>query len=182
MSITISRAQGDSFTQLYLSNLLSAFSGCWLVMSLHNTITASGHPGKIHIWTQKHSHTHTVYSHPGLSTTLFLPQTSTGSSAQSLNPVAVVTLPLYTMAWWLHNVFLPVQFVAHTTAEWAGSTPSYPPTHRSMLMKSLTSPGSFSHWIMLDSRESPSLWLLPWCKGIVLLNFLTFFEMHRAGS
>lgn len=36
----------------------------------------------------------------------------------------------------LHNVFLPVQFVAHTTAEWAGSTPHYPPTLRPMLMKS----------------------------------------------
>lgn len=101
----------------------------------------SGHPDKIHICTQ--TLTRAVQAHPGLSTALFLPPTSAGSSAQSLNPVAVVTLPLYTMAWWLHNVFLAVQFVAHTTAEWAGSTMSRPPTLRSMLMKSLASPGSF---------------------------------------
>lgn len=100
-----------------------------------------GHPVKIHICTK--TLTHAVHGHPGLSLTLFLPPTSAGSSAQSLNLVAVVTLPLYTMAWWLHNVFLPVQYVAHTTAEWAGSTPSHPPTLRSMLMKSLASPGSF---------------------------------------
>lgn len=29
--------------------------------------------------------------------------------------------------------FLPVQFVAHTTAEWAGSTPRRPPTLGSVL-------------------------------------------------
>lgn len=73
----------------------------------------------------------------------FLPPTSTGSSALPLSPVAVVTLLLYTMAGWLHNVFLLVQFVAHTTAEWAWNTPNHPPTLRSMLMKSLPSPGSF---------------------------------------
>ncbi len=95
-------------------------------------------------WQNSYLNTNTLtHGHTGLSATLFLPQTSAGSSAQSLNPVAVVTLPLYTMAWWLHNVFLLVQFVAHTTAEWAGSTVSCPPTHHSMLMKSLTSPGSF---------------------------------------
>lgn len=35
----------------------------------------------------------------------------------------------------LHNVSLSVQFVAHTTAEWAGSTPHYPPTRRPVVMK-----------------------------------------------
>lgn len=47
------------------------------------------------------------------------------------------------MAERLHNVFLPVQFVAHTTAEWAGSTPHYPPTLRPMLMKSWLDQGVF---------------------------------------
>lgn len=64
-------------------------------------------------------------------------------SAQALNPVAVVTFPLYTMAERLHNVFLPVQFVAHTTAEWAGNTPNYPPTLHPMLMKSWPDWGVF---------------------------------------
>lgn len=91
-----------------------------------------------------HKHSHAVFT--ATQNDLphsFLPPTSTGSSAPSLNPVAVVTLLLYTMAGWLHNVFLLVQFVAHTTAEWAWSTPNHPPTLRSMLMKSLPSPGSF---------------------------------------
>ncbi|MEQ2307919.1 hypothetical protein AMECASPLE_022997 [Ameca splendens] len=88
--------------------------------------------GKIHMYTQSC----TIHTHSGLSTTVLLPPTLVGSSAQSLNPVAVETLPLYTMARRLHNVFLPLQLVAHTTTEWARSTPSRPPTLRSTLMKS----------------------------------------------
>lgn len=132
----------------------------------------SEHPDRIH--------THTVYSHPGLSSTLFLPPTSAGSSAQSLNPVAVVTLPLYTMAWWLHNVSLPVQFVAHTTAEWAGSTPRRPPTLLYMLMKSLASPGSEVQrdcplsFLWLNCADNSSQMLifmgLHWLKKLVHQN------------
>ena len=124
----------------------------------------SGLPCKIHIRTL----IHTVYGQQGLSTTLFLPPTSTSSSAQSLNPVAVVTLPLYTIAWWLHNVFLPVQFVAHTTAEWAGSTLRHPPTLRSVLMKSLASPGSFH---TESYRTAESLRACGWCPAAKAMSF-----------
>lgn len=129
--------------------------------------TPSGHPGKIYVCTQTLSHI-VFYCHPGLSTTLFLPPCNAGSSSLSLNPVAVVTLPLYTMAWWLHNVFLPVQFVAHTTAEWAGSTPSRPPTLRYMLMKSLASPGSFH---TESSRTAENLRACGCCAAAKAMSF-----------
>lgn len=92
----------------------------------------AGYPHKRHIWTNTRQ-----------KPTRFINRTLPSHSAQALNPVAVVTFPLYTMAEGLHNVFLPVQFVAHTTAEWAGSTPNYPPTLHPMLMKSWPDWGVF---------------------------------------
>lgn len=92
----------------------------------------AGYPHKRHIWTNTRQ-----------KPTRFINHTLPSHSAQALNPVAVVTFPLYTMAEGLHNVFLPVQFVAHTTAEWAGSTPNYPPTLHPKLMKSWPDWGVF---------------------------------------
>lgn len=92
----------------------------------------TGYPPKRHIWTNTRQ-----------KPTRFINRTLPSYSARALNPVAVVTFPLYTMAERLHNVFLPVQFVAHTTAEWAGNTPNYPPTLHPMLMKSWPDWGVF---------------------------------------
>lgn len=90
---------------------------------------------------------------------------SSGSSAQPLNPVAVVTLLLYTMAGWLHNVFLPWCSLWPTlrlSGQGALQTvlPHFPPcyrkawTHRGVLR---TTPAS-------DSRMTRSLEVLPWGK------------------
>lgn len=81
-------------------------------------------------------------------------------SARALIPVAVVTFPLYTMAEQLHNVFLPVQFVAHTTAEWAGSTPHYPPTLRPMLIKSW-----FDRGVLIRQMEASEPQVRPAANG-----------------
>lgn len=119
----------------------------------------TGYPHKRHIWTNTRH-----------KPTRFINHTLPSHSARALNPVAVVTFPLYTMAERLHNVFLPVQFVAHTTAEWAGNTPNYPPTLHPMLMKSWPDWGVFirhmeasepevcpatncSHWLVWQSFQ-----------------------------
>lgn len=103
----------------------------------------TGYPRKRHIWTNTQKPTR------------FISRALPSRSAWALNPVAVVTFPLYTMAERLHNVFLPVQFVAHTTAEWAGSTPTYPPTPCPMLMKSLDWGGGVIRYM---ETSEPEVW------------------------
>lgn len=90
----------------------------------------------------------------------------------------MVTLPLYTIAWWLHNVF-SAGAVCGPHYSWVGREHSEAPSHTSLCAnekRGLT--GEFSHWIISDSRETQSLRLMPCCKGNVLLTSLPLVEPH----
>lgn len=106
-------------------------------------------------------------SQPDSSTTLFLP-TLLGLS------VLLLWLPFRCTQWRNDCImfFLPVQFVAHTRAEWAGSTPHYPPTLRPMLMKSWFDRGVFV-------RQMEACWALPGCKWQLWICLKLFPDIDK---